>query len=182
MSKEIDAIPGIVDFRTQILKLKKKKLDYLLVLLLPGSHRAFLKQSMELGYKVPMIGVEEFAVPEENAGLEKHIEDTLVVAPYVTDEFRLRYKKSFGTDLGIEYGVEYYDFLSLLYNTILRQYTKPSNEKLVEEMRLTGEKTGVSGNYVLKKTETGAVYFSFPIAIYKVYRGTLLKYKVVDKF
>lgn len=141
VSKEIDAIPGTVDFRTQILKLKKKKLDYLLVLLLPGSHRAFLKQSMELGYKVPMIGVEEFAVPEEDTGLEKHIEDTLVVAPYVTNEFRARYKTNFGTDLGIEYGVEYYDFLSLFYTTILRQYTIPSKEKLIKQMRLTSGKT-----------------------------------------
>ncbi len=182
VSKEIDAIPGTVDFRTQILKLKKKKLDYLLVLLLPGSHRAFLKQSMELGYKVPMIGVEQFAVPEENAGLEKYIEDTLVVAPYVPDEFRARYKTNFGTDLGIEYGVEYYDFLSLFYETILKQYTIPSKEKLNKQMRLASGKTGVSGNYVLKKTHTGAVYYSFPIAIYKVKEGNLVKYKVIDKF
>ncbi len=182
VTKEIDVIPGTVDFRTQILQLKKKKLDYLLVLLLPGSHRAFLKQSMELGYKIPMIGVEEFAVTEENAGLEKYIEDTLVVAPYVTKEFRTRYNNRFGTDLGIEYGVEYYDFLSLFFTTILKQYTVPTKEKLIKEMRFTREKAGISGNYTLKKTDTGATYYSFPIGIYKVGDGKLVDYKMVDKF
>jgi ABC-type branched-subunit amino acid transport system substrate-binding protein len=182
VSKEIDAIPGSVDFRTQILKLKKKKLDYLLVLLLPGSHRAFLKQSMELGYKLAMIGVEEFAVTEENAGLENYIEDTLVVAPYVTEEFRTRYNNKFGSDLGIEYGVEYYDFLSLVTEIIPGTDKRFSNEYFIEQMHFAGEKTGISGKYSLKRTDTGATYYSFPIALYKVKGGKLVTYKVVENF
>lgn len=182
VSTEVDAIPGSVDFRTQILKLKKKKLDYLLVLLLPGSHRAFLKQSMELGFTVPMIGVEEFAVTEENVGLENFIEDTFVVAPYVTNEFRTRYNIKFGTDLGIEYGVEYYDFLSLLSEILLAQTTPLSKEDFIEHMHFSGERTGISGKYSLKRTASGANYFSFPIALYKVKSGKLEMYKVVDEF
>lgn len=182
VSKEIDAIPGAVDFRTQILKLKKKKLDHLLVLLLPGSHRAFLKQSMELGYKVPMIGVEEFAVTEENAGLENYIEDTLVVAPYVTEEFRTRYNNKFGSDLGIEYGVEYYDFLSLITETVPGTDKRFSNEYFIEQMHFNGERIGISGKYSLKRTDTGATYYSFPIALYKVKGGKLELFKIISSF
>lgn len=179
-SVEIDVDPGSTDLRTQLLRLKKSKFDILGVLFLPGSHRAFLNQARTLAIKYPMIGVEEFLLPEENLDLDDYIDGTLIVTPYVTEDFRKDYKEKFSSDLGIEYGVEYYDFLKLL-NATLAKEPYQNREKFISAMQFSGESQGLSGPFSVKKTAKGGVYYSFPIAIYKIEKGKLLLHKLYER-
>jgi ABC-type branched-subunit amino acid transport system substrate-binding protein len=178
----IDEPPGSTDLRSSILKLKKKKFDLLGIFLLPGSHRAFLSQAKSAGIQGPFVGLEEFLVPDENAGFESYIEGSLVIAPFVTEEFRQRYKKEFLNELGIEYGVEYYDFLKLLNQTVASTNSDFSDKELfLKKMRFVGEQVGISGPFVVKTTSNKAVYYSFPIAIYKVNQGKLALHRFFER-
>jgi ABC-type branched-subunit amino acid transport system substrate-binding protein len=178
----VDVPPGTTDFRSAILKLKKKKYDLLSVFLLPGSHRAFVSQAKNAGIKGPFVGVEQFLVPEENAGLESYIEGTMVVAPFVTEDFRQRYKKDFLTELGVEYCVGYYDFLKLLNQTVASMNNDFSDKEIfLSKMRFVGEQVGISGPFVVKTTSSQAIYYSFPIAIYKVVQGKLAPHRFFER-
>ena len=178
----IDEPPGSTDLRSSILKLKKKKFDMLGIFLLPGSHRAFLSQAKSAGIQGPFVGLEEFLVPDENAGFESYIDGSLVIAPFVTDEFRQRYRKEFSTELGIEYGVEYYDFLKLINQTVTSMNNNFSDQELfLKKMRFVGEQVGISGPFVVKTTSNKAVYYSFPIAIYKVNQGKLAPHRFFER-
>lgn len=177
----IEVAPGTVDLRSEVLRVKGQKFDALGIFLLPGSHRAFLMQAKTLAMKSPMFGVEEFFEPHENQDLAEFIEGTVVIAPNVSERFRTRYREKYKSDVSVEYGGEYYDFLVLLNETLARRDSKPSRDEFLADMRFAGEKSGQAGKYVVKETADRAVYYSFPIAIYAVKAGKPELLRVVER-
>ena len=56
-----------------------------------------------------------------------------------------------------------------------------SGADLLTKMRFVGERTGVSGPYTVKTTSDKGVYYSFPIAVYKVQAGKLVVQRLIQR-
>ena len=149
------------------------------IYLLPGSHHGFLKAMQLLNKKFTLFGAEEFLVKDNNKGFEEFIEGARVLAPWATDEYRKRFEDRFGYSGGFFYTPAFYDFLNLLTDITADQQNL-KGESLVNAMRFSGTRVGVSGKYSLKISKKGVHSYSFPIAVYQVKEGKTLVEQVIE--
>ena len=167
----IDAAPDASDLKTEALVLKERSYDAVGVFLLPRAHQDFIKSLAGMNLQVPLFGVEEFMVPEHNRGAESLLDGAAVIAPAVSEAFYNRFLQRYGFSAGQFYSPAFYDFCKLLDDTLILNADLRGPE-LVEALRFSGTRVGVSGNYKVKRTSDGVVSYSFPIAIYRRKEGT----------
>ena len=169
----------MADLRASILSLKSKNIDALGVYLLPTSHHGFLDATRSLTKTFLLFGVEEFLVKENNKGFEDFIEGALVVAPYATQTYRDRFESKYGHSGGLYYTPTFYDFVSLLKDTITTDKSLRGID-LVNALHFKGEKEGISGKYSVKVSKEGVYSYSFPIAVYKVSKNGIAVEDVIN--
>lgn len=175
----LDLPPEMADLRSSILSLKSKNIDALGVYLLPTSHHGFLDATRSLTKTFLLFGVEEFLVKENNKGFEDFIEGALVVAPYATQTYRDRFESKYGHSGGLYYTPTFYDFVSLLKDTITTDKSLRGID-LVNALHFKGEKEGISGKYSVKVSKEGVYSYSFPIAVYKVSKNGIAVEDVIN--
>ena len=163
----LDVPPEMSDLNSSILSIKSKHFDALGVYLLPISHHGFLEAARTLNRPSLLFGVEEFLVKENNKGFEEFIDGALVVAPYATQSYRDKFESRYGHSAGLYYTPAFYDFLSLLRDTITHNKSLRGLD-LVNALHFKGERDGVSGKYSVKSSKEGVYSYSFPIAVYKL--------------
>jgi ABC-type branched-subunit amino acid transport system substrate-binding protein len=166
----IDVPADVSDFRTSVLNLKNKNFDALGVFLLPNSHRAMLNALNNVNSRVQMFGVEEFLVKENNKGLEKLVEDTLIFTPAVSKKFNTDFTSRHGETAGYFYAVAAYDFMNLLAETIKNN---PNLRKLelIKALHFKDQRIGEGGIYKLKFSKENVPFYSFPIAVHQLKSG-----------
>jgi ABC-type branched-subunit amino acid transport system substrate-binding protein len=175
----LDLPPEMADLRSSILSLKSKNIDALGVYLLPTSHHGFLDATRSLTKTFLLFGVEEFLVKENNKGFEDFIEGALVVAPYATQTYRDRFESKYGHSGGLYYTPTFYDFVSLLKDTITTDKSLRGID-LVNALHFKGEKEGISGKYSVKVSKEGVYSYSFHIAVYKVSKNGIAVEDVIN--
>jgi ABC-type branched-subunit amino acid transport system substrate-binding protein len=162
----IDAPPGTTDLRTEVLKLRDAKFDALGVYLLPDSHHGFINALRSIPKKPFLFGVEELLHPENNRGNEDLVEGALVIAPWVSPQYQDLFESKHGSSAGFFYTAAFYDFLNLVADTV-KANSAARGLNLISLMRFPGTRTGVSGEYFVKVSDTGVTSYSFPIGIYR---------------
>ena len=172
-----DLAPSTMDLRSELLVLRKTKVDALGLYLLPDSHRGAVRSLGDLHLNVLYFGVEELLHPENNKGYEQVTSGSLVIAPAVEESYRKRFESKYGFSAGFFYTPALYDFLSLLQDTVKNRSKTTGGEllgkALVDALRFSGTRKGVSGPYSVKKSPKGVYSFSFPISVYKIEGGVI---------
>jgi ABC-type branched-subunit amino acid transport system substrate-binding protein len=165
-----DVSPDTVDLKTNVLQLKSKNFDALGVYLLPGNHRGFLSALQHINKSFQLFGVDQLLVNDINQGFENLIDGALVIAPGSIQTYREKFERKHGYSAGVMYTPAFYDFITLLSDTLGEQKNLRGLE-LIKAMRFTGKRSGVSGSYSLKVSAKGVHSYSFPIFVYKTSKG-----------
>ncbi len=175
----LDVPPETSDLRTKVLSLNLKDYDAVGVYLLPTSHHGFLSALRDLGKTAPLFGVEEFLVKDNNKGFESVIEGTLIIVPGSIESYRTKFEKRYGPSGGFYYTPAFYDFLTLLKDTLVRN-DKLRGTELVDALHFSGERTGVSGKFSVKVSKDGVYSYSFPMFIYQIAGDKVVIEEVVN--
>gem|GEM_PF-4706934 len=162
----IDVPPGTADLRTEVLKLRDTKFDALGVYLLPDSHHGFTNALRSISKRPLIFGVEELMHPENNRGNEDLVEGALVIAPWVSPQYKELFESKHGSSAGFFYTAAVYDLFNLLADT-LKANPAARGLDLISSMRFSGTRKGVSGEYFVKVSDAGVTSYSFPIGIYR---------------
>lgn len=162
----VDSIaPELTDFKTLIAKLRSQNHAVLGVFLLPDQIVTFYRQAETLRFKVPTFG----ASIHDNQELIKQAgsgaEGALLIGYDVTDAFRSRWVKVFGSDARMGSGANAYDtahmIADLFGSGVGLRLSAADTIARFKEVKL---RHGVSGDFGFADTSDGGKHFDFPLS------------------
>lgn len=175
-----DALERSTVLRKQIEKFSREGFDMLVALSLPESSQALITALK--GVSLPLAGSEYFIIPALDAGNTRELEGALMIAPFVPADFRLRLKEQLNSGSGAEYAIEFYEFLSLLHREVeTRDGSFESADQFLAAMRYQGERRGLVGPIGVKTTAGKGVYFSLPLAVYRIVSGAVTVQRLFER-
>ncbi|MBN8549878.1 MAG: ABC transporter substrate-binding protein [Deltaproteobacteria bacterium] len=138
--------PSETDYRSAITSLKAKKVDAVILVLMPGALSSFTKQAQQLGLNAEIAGMETFEDEDE----VKASQGTLLNKWYVngadpTDEFVNLYKSKYGIAPGWAAG-NAYDSLNLIALAISEDLQK-TNDGVQNFLANVQDYRGAAGTY-----------------------------------
>ncbi|MEZ4753773.1 MAG: ABC transporter substrate-binding protein [Bdellovibrionota bacterium] len=162
------------DFRTSIVKIKKKNFDALGVFLNQGQIGPFYKQLAELRHSIPTFGTHAMESEEEIKSAGSGIEGAVYPAVTATTDFIARYRNEFANEDYVSFASNAYDFAVFFGELTHDKQTLPKSEQLVESFRLIEDYQGVSGQIKYLKSSEFGDGFIFPVAIKTIKSGKVV--------
>jgi branched-chain amino acid transport system substrate-binding protein len=147
--------PTEMDFRSYLGKLRAKKPDAVAVFLMNGQLRHFYKQLGELRMSFPTLTSLIIDDTDEIRGAGSAVEGALFSAPFVTEEFRSRYRERYNTESQMAWAANSYDFIRVLRLALNNNFTPHSSEELLVKFRTVDPGSGVSGPLKAIASERG---------------------------
>ena len=154
--------PADTDFQSTVTKLKSSDYDAIGVFLMSGQIAKFYRQFSSQGMTVPTFGTDFFESSTEVRLSQGAMEGAVYAQLGVSPEFRKTYMKRYGNDLQLAYAGNAYDIANLLAHTFGDGTTKAA-EAIIESLKKSPPRNGVSGPFRYRLTEQGGAYFEFPI-------------------
>ncbi len=188
-------LPGTLDFKTNLLKLRKEQFDALGLFLLPGTQRAFISQLNTYKLKYPLFGSDGLTFKDENKGYYNVIEGALTTALYLPETFYARYVKQYGYNSSITYSVQAYRFAVLMgyISKSLTENMKLDTDQLVRLSKSFSPESMVAKDEVESKAVLSYKFkisgdaknssiktFSYPIANYEIHNGEIVLKQVFN--
>lgn len=166
--------PDVLDFKTQIIKLKTKSCDVLINLLFPGQVSQFYRQAAQLRYLVPSVGFDVFASRTEIESASGLMEGMILAYHSVSDRFRSRYREVYGNDIYVVYAANTYEFALLTGRLFSNKEGSLSGRAIIELLKGVGPQDGELGSYVFRDDPIGGKFFDFPIDLMRIEDGELV--------
>lgn len=164
--------PTASDFRTIIARLKQDPPDRLGLLLLNSQAIAFLKQAREVDYHPSLFGSDLFDSPDLIKSVGASLDGAFFSNTAVSDEFRDRYRRRFGTEELIAFAGHSYDFANLLGRTVRNH---PDAHGIELFTILTKQPVqGVCGSVSFVDSPEFGKYWQFPLKM-KHIEGTRIR-------
>lgn len=168
------------DFRSTIIKIRSGGYDAIGVFLSPSQLPIFYKQLREFRFFAPTFGSDSFensAVVERAEGL---MDGAVFAQMSISEKFRNRFNKRYGSDSQIMFAAKAYDF-AVLTGSVARAISRnPSAEELLKAFALHPEQTGVVGSYSYVERDGVGKAYVFPVVM-KMVQGNRIK-QLTGKF
>jgi len=121
---------GLLDFRTQVEKLKSGKVDTIFLLLYPKEAASFMQQLREAGIKASIFGSDNLSSPEFVAAGSEVVEGVFVALPapessLYFEQFAKNYQEEFGTEPNSAI-IKSYDAMMVALHAIKQVGEEPS--------------------------------------------------------
>lgn len=162
-------VPGEIDFRGMLLKLKLSKIENVGLFLAPDQTLLFLKQGKDIGLKLSIFGsnILESALALPNSAI---LEGAIYPFNYLDKNFAERYRAIYPTTAQLPFAGNAYDITKLFYEIVT---TLPGFDvtNFRESFLNVKDREGVLGNFSYVEDVDGGRYFSYPIAVKQVRDG-----------
>lgn len=159
------------DFRTDLLKIKNKDADAIVVALFPGALSSFAKQARSVKLPAELIGMETFEDEGEVNAAEGALDGTWYVnASDPTDEFISMYKTKYNQHPGWAAG-NAYDAVQLILAAVAA--VGNDNDKVRDYLRNIKDFSGASGVF----SSSGDQRFTLPAALKRVTKNGFEAYR-----
>lgn len=166
-------VPGNLDFKSIILKLKGKSFDALGIYLIAPQVAQFYRQAGELSFHPKTFGTTAF----ESGAVLKNVLPLMDGAVYshldADEKFRERYSARFGTDDQITYAANAYDFALLVARLFGELHKKLTSDDIIAAFATIHEADGVSGRFRYRNSPSSGQYFEFPVVVKKIEKGSV---------
>ncbi len=162
-------VPGEMDFRSILLKLKLNKIKNIGLFLGPDQILLFLRQAKEQGLVLSIFGsnVIESALALSNSSI---LEGAIYPFNYLDKRFVEKYKATYPSTAQLPYAGNAYDITKLFYELVPTLKTFEVNEFRNLFLKAK-EREGVLGKFSYVEDVDGGRYFSYPIAVKQVRDG-----------
>lgn len=158
------------DFRTDILKLKKMRGDYVGLFMLPEQLIAFRKQAISLDFSKNYFGTDLFESAARADKEKKLFEGCIYPDNSASKTFRQYYKKLFANQAQLTFAGNAYA-MSLLVAEVLQKKVKSSIQDLLLALKQVQDRPSVLGKFSFKEDSKHGMFFEFPIYIKKITNG-----------
>jgi len=168
--------PGTQDFRTQLVKIKALKPDFIYIPLHPAESAIFLRQVKELNVPGQIIGADNFSEKAILKTAGKAAEGVIFTMPSSPtgrdyEEFSKKYKAKFNEDASYSAAVAY-DCVNILFNAIKK--AGASGENIKNTLYSVQDFAGVSGKIGFDKNgDVNTKEFS----VVQIQKGDYIPYK-----
>lgn len=164
----VDAFdPSDSDFKTSLVKLKRRQFDALGVFLISGQVSQFYRQARQLGFAATTFGTDTFDSLKEIQDAQNEMNGSVFVAPFVDPAFTERYIKRYGNDLQVAYAANGYEFAVLMGRLFGNAASRPSADEVMHSLNNTEVKPAGAAIYEYDSSEIGRG-FNFKVVMKKV--------------
>jgi ABC-type branched-subunit amino acid transport system substrate-binding protein len=162
---------GELNLKPLFPKIVASKPDAILVFLGTGQISQFYRSMSELKLRVPTIGNDFYANPQEIRASGSAIEGAIFPLLKMCDALSSAYQQSFGNNDYLSHVANAYDVANLIADTAKRT---SSRDNFLTELLTAGERRGICGSYkVVSKGEFGA-HLDYPIELYSISGGKIV--------
>lgn len=162
----VDEYPAeATDFRSTIVKLKKKNFDALGVFLNQGQISPFYRQVKELSYIIPTFATHAVESEAEVKSAGPAIEGVVYPAVTAEDEFIRRYVEKFNNDNYVSFASNAYDFSVMIAKSIQNLHGDYNGIEILKNLKSISNYSGVSGEIKYMTSKLFGDGFVFPVKI-----------------
>ena len=166
----IDRLPmGEMDFRGQILKIKKSDYDAVGVFLFLGQASTFYKQARQLNLITPTFGTNLFETQSEIRASDGTMEGGIFSNIEVNPEYIKRYREIFGIESQLTFGAPAYELAIAIGELFNDSKTGSRSIEVIESFsKITIKQGTAAGPYRYVNDARVGQYFKFPIVMKEV--------------
>jgi branched-chain amino acid transport system substrate-binding protein len=162
--------PSDNDFRSLIVKLKRRRIDALGVFVAGGQISEFFRQARDLGLVKPFFGSNTFENPTEIRAAQGAMEGAVYPTIRATDEFRKLYLKQYGDNFQVAFAALGYDLALLCKQLLDKNPKRLSPTEMMKALRNSLPINGATGQMRYLEGPEAGPGFDFPVGL-RVVRG-----------